>query len=192
MGFPPLNVGVAGPCPSSCKIASPCTKLDGGSRSPESCPYCLKALANEAEQTDNETDSDSEGVYEFTQDAHYSDQRDPQRGRAWARSSSRVLAFWRVVCETFQKIVDSKYFGRGIMVAILINTLSMGIEYHEQVSWLPSLHPASRRCSAPCWHHSHVAAGVSAATDRWSIEFTIPGGEVTNAFSSLVSAPAAV
>uniref|UniRef100_A0A8B9TAF0 Voltage-dependent T-type calcium channel subunit alpha-1G n=1 Tax=Anas platyrhynchos TaxID=8839 RepID=A0A8B9TAF0_ANAPL len=122
------------PCPSSCKISSPCTKLDGGSCSPEGCPYCLKALASEAEQTDNETaDSDSEeGVYEFTQDAHYSDQRDPQRGRARARSAGRVLAFWRVVCETFRKIVDSKYFGRGIMVAILINTLSMGIEYHEQ------------------------------------------------------------
>uniref|UniRef100_A0A672UW22 Voltage-dependent T-type calcium channel subunit alpha-1G n=1 Tax=Strigops habroptila TaxID=2489341 RepID=A0A672UW22_STRHB len=109
------------------------SKLDGGSCSPESCPYCLKALASEAELTDNETaDSDSEGVYEFTQDAHYSDQRDPQRGRARARRASRVLAFWHVVCETFRKIVDSKYFGRGIMVAILINTLSMGIEYHEQ------------------------------------------------------------
>ncbi|OXB77005.1 UNVERIFIED_CONTAM: hypothetical protein H355_014827 [Colinus virginianus] len=135
-GFFPVHVmdkgeGFRGPCPSSCKIASPCTKLDSGSRSPESCPYCLKALSNEAEQTD-ETDSDSEGVYEFTQDAHYSDQRDPQRGRAWAGSGGRVLAFWRVVCETFRKIVDSKYFGRGIMVAILINTLSMGIEYHEQ------------------------------------------------------------
>ncbi|KAM9537339.1 voltage-dependent T-type calcium channel subunit alpha-1G isoform 4-T4 [Guaruba guarouba] len=122
-----------GPCQSSCKISSPCTKLDGGSCSPESCPYCLKALASEAELTDNETaDSDSDGVYEFTQDAHYSDQRDPQRGRARARRASRVLAFWHVVCETFRKIVDSKYFGRGIMVAILINTLSMGIEYHEQ------------------------------------------------------------
>uniref|UniRef100_A0A8B9CC82 Voltage-dependent T-type calcium channel subunit alpha-1G n=1 Tax=Anser brachyrhynchus TaxID=132585 RepID=A0A8B9CC82_9AVES len=122
------------PCPSSCKISSPCTKLDSGSCNPEGCPYCLKALASEAEQTDNEmADSDSEeGVYEFTQDAHYSDQRDPQRGRARARSAGRVLAFWRVVCETFRKIVDSKYFGRGIMVAILINTLSMGIEYHEQ------------------------------------------------------------
>ncbi|OPJ88662.1 voltage-dependent T-type calcium channel subunit alpha-1G isoform B [Patagioenas fasciata monilis] len=122
-----------GPCQSSCKISSPCTKLDSGSCNPESCPYCLKALANEGELTDNETgDSDSEGVYEFTQDAHYSDQRDPQRGRARARKASRVLAFWHVVCETFRKIVDSKYFGRGIMVAILINTLSMGIEYHEQ------------------------------------------------------------
>ncbi|XP_075297354.1 voltage-dependent T-type calcium channel subunit alpha-1G isoform X2 [Opisthocomus hoazin] len=125
--------GFPGPCQSSCKISSPCTKLDGGSCNPESCPYCLKALASEAELTDNETaDSDSEGVYEFTQDAHYSDQRDPQRGRARARRASRVLAFWHVVCETFRKIVDSKYFGRGIMVAILINTLSMGIEYHEQ------------------------------------------------------------
>uniref|UniRef100_A0A8C3PN30 Voltage-dependent T-type calcium channel subunit alpha n=1 Tax=Calidris pygmaea TaxID=425635 RepID=A0A8C3PN30_9CHAR len=128
-----LETQSTGPCQSSCKISSPCTKLDGSSCNPESCPYCLKALASEAELTDNETgDSDSEGVYEFTQDAHYSDQRDPQRGRARARRVSRVLAFWHVVCETFRKIVDSKYFGRGIMVAILINTLSMGIEYHEQ------------------------------------------------------------
>ncbi|XP_074703141.1 voltage-dependent T-type calcium channel subunit alpha-1G isoform X10 [Strix aluco] len=125
--------GFPGPCQSSCKISSPCTKLDSSSCNPESCPYCLKALTSEAELTDNETaDSDSEGVYEFTQDAHYSDQRDPQRARARTRRASRVLAFWHVVCETFRKIVDSKYFGRGIMVAILINTLSMGIEYHEQ------------------------------------------------------------
>ncbi|XP_063265117.1 voltage-dependent T-type calcium channel subunit alpha-1G isoform X1 [Prinia subflava] len=125
--------GFSGPCQSSCRISSPCTKLDGGSCSPESCPYCLAALAGEPELSDHDSaDSDSEGVYEFTQDAHYSDQRDPQRGRAPARRAHLVLAFWHVVCETFRKIVDSKYFGRGIMVAILINTLSMGIEYHEQ------------------------------------------------------------
>ncbi|KAI1232406.1 hypothetical protein IHE44_0006866 [Lamprotornis superbus] len=129
----PCSAGISGPCQSSCKISSPCTKLEGGSCTPESCPYCLTALAGEAELSDNETaDSDSEGVYEFTQDAHYSDQRDPQRGKARARRAHLVLAFWHVVCETFRKIVDSKYFGRGIMVAILINTLSMGIEYHEQ------------------------------------------------------------
>ncbi|KAM7035321.1 voltage-dependent T-type calcium channel subunit alpha-1G isoform 2-T2 [Acridotheres tristis] len=128
-----LETQSTGPCQSSCKISSPCTKLEGGSCTPESCPYCLTALAGEAELSDNETaDSDSEGVYEFTQDAHYSDQRDPQRGKARARRAHLVLAFWHVVCETFRKIVDSKYFGRGIMVAILINTLSMGIEYHEQ------------------------------------------------------------
>nr|XP_009677160.1 PREDICTED: voltage-dependent T-type calcium channel subunit alpha-1G isoform X8 [Struthio camelus australis] len=125
--------GFPGTCQSTCKLSSPCAKLDGSSGNADSCPYCLKTLANDAELTDNETaDSDSDGVYEFTQDAHYSDQRDPQRGKARVKRVSRVMAFWHVVCETFRKIVDSKYFGRGIMVAILINTLSMGIEYHEQ------------------------------------------------------------
>ncbi|KYO31072.1 hypothetical protein Y1Q_0016435 [Alligator mississippiensis] len=122
-----------GACQSSCKITSQCGKLDSGSCNPDSCPYCIKTLANDPELVDNEAaDSDSEGVYEFTQDAHYSDRRDPQRGEIRGKKMSRFLVFWNIVCETFRKIVDSKYFGRGIMIAILINTLSMGIEYHEQ------------------------------------------------------------
>jgi hypothetical protein len=35
-------------------------------------------------------------------------------------------------CKIFKRIVDSKYFGHGIMIAILINTSSMGIEHHNQ------------------------------------------------------------
>uniref|UniRef100_H2YFM3 Ion transport domain-containing protein n=1 Tax=Ciona savignyi TaxID=51511 RepID=H2YFM3_CIOSA len=31
-----------------------------------------------------------------------------------------------------KRVVDSSYFNRGIMIAILINTLSMGIEHHSQ------------------------------------------------------------
>lgn len=42
--------------------------------------------------------------------------------RIWASFSGKLAA------------VDSKYFNRGIMVAILTNTLSMGVEYHEQVA----------------------------------------------------------
>ncbi|XP_026171699.1 voltage-dependent T-type calcium channel subunit alpha-1G [Mastacembelus armatus] len=107
---------------------------------PESCPYCAKALANESEGgTDsNETpgDSDSEGIYEFTQDLHHRDRRDSwqpkKKHRTLGKTAAKVVHFWRLVCDTFRKIVDSKYFGRGIMIAILINTLSMGIEYHEQ------------------------------------------------------------
>lgn len=82
-------------------------------------------------------DSDSEAVYEFTQDAQHGDLRDPhsrrQRRLGLDVEPNSVLAFWRLICDTFRKIVDSKYFGRGIMIAILVNTLSMGIEYHEQV-----------------------------------------------------------
>ncbi|KAM3860115.1 voltage-dependent T-type calcium channel subunit alpha-1G [Diretmus argenteus] len=107
---------------------------------PESCPYCAKALANESEggTEGNETpgDSDSEGVYEFTQDLHHRDGRDgrqtKRRHQRLGNTAVKVIRFWRLVSDTFRKIVDSKYFGRGIMIAILINTLSMGIEYHEQ------------------------------------------------------------
>ncbi|XP_053094644.1 voltage-dependent T-type calcium channel subunit alpha-1G isoform X12 [Pangasianodon hypophthalmus] len=103
---------------------------------PETCPYCIKSMGNDSEGTEaNETaDSDSEGVYEFTQDAHYRDGRDPNRKKKFklGARAAKVVHFWRLVCDTFRKIVDSKYFGRGIMIAILINTLSMGIEYHEQ------------------------------------------------------------
>ncbi|XP_068614530.1 voltage-dependent T-type calcium channel subunit alpha-1G-like [Brachionichthys hirsutus] len=108
---------------------------------PESCPCCAKALANESdggnESNDTPGDSDSEGVYEFTQDLHYRDRRDrrqpkKKKHRSLCKTAANVVHFWRLVCDTFRKIVDSKYFGRGIMIAILINTLSMGIEYHEQ------------------------------------------------------------
>ncbi|KAG7254244.1 hypothetical protein CRUP_011989, partial [Coryphaenoides rupestris] len=108
---------------------------------PEGCPYCAKALSESeggggGEGIDTPGDSDSEGVYEFTQDLQHRDRRDsrqPPRGqRGLSHTAGKVVRLWRLVCDTFRKIVDSKYFGRGIMIAILINTLSMGIEYHEQ------------------------------------------------------------
>ncbi|XP_077020879.1 voltage-dependent T-type calcium channel subunit alpha-1G isoform X1 [Tamandua tetradactyla] len=124
-------------CQSSCKISSPCLKADSGACSPDSCPYCVRARTGDVELTDREMlDSDSEAVYEFTQDAQHSDLRDPHSRRRQSLGldvqPGSVLAFWRLICDTFRKIVDSKYFGRGIMIAILVNTLSMGIEYHEQ------------------------------------------------------------
>ncbi|XP_038180835.1 voltage-dependent T-type calcium channel subunit alpha-1G isoform X28 [Arvicola amphibius] len=132
-----LETQSTGACHSSCKISSPCSKADSGTCGPDSCPYCARTGAGEPESADHEMpDSDSEAVYEFTQDAQHSDLRDPhsrrQRSLGPDAEPSSVLAFWRLICDTFRKIVDSKYFGRGIMIAILVNTLSMGIEYHEQ------------------------------------------------------------
>lgn len=43
-------------------------------------------------------------------------------------------AVWREMRAKLRGIVDSKYFNRGIMMAILVNTVSMGIEHHEQAS----------------------------------------------------------
>ncbi|XP_003466900.1 voltage-dependent T-type calcium channel subunit alpha-1G isoform X27 [Cavia porcellus] len=132
-----LETQSTGTCHGSCKFSSPCSKADSGACGPDSCPYCAQPGTGELEPGDQEMpDSDSEAVYEFTQDAQHSDLRDPhsrrQRTLGVDAEPSPVLAFWRLICDTFRKIVDSKYFGRGIMIAILVNTLSMGIEYHEQ------------------------------------------------------------
>uniref|UniRef100_A0A8C9W272 Calcium voltage-gated channel subunit alpha1 I n=1 Tax=Scleropages formosus TaxID=113540 RepID=A0A8C9W272_SCLFO len=46
--------------------------------------------------------------------------------RSWCKE------LWRNMKAKLWGIVESKYFNRGIMIAILINTISMGIEHHEQ------------------------------------------------------------
>ncbi|XP_029456505.1 voltage-dependent T-type calcium channel subunit alpha-1G isoform X3 [Rhinatrema bivittatum] len=128
-----LETQSTGACKGSCKLSDHGGKPDSGVCHPDNCPHCSRALNSEVEATDTDTvDSESEGVYEFTQDAQYNDQRDSRRGESQTAKPNKVLELWKLVCETFRKIVDSKYFGRGIMIAILINTLSMGIEYHEQ------------------------------------------------------------
>lgn len=45
------------------------------------------------------------------------------------RIASKMLSFVR---RYVRRLVEQKYFQQGILLAILINTLSMGIEYHNQ------------------------------------------------------------
>lgn len=49
------------------------------------------------------------------------------------RPKKRCKELWHDITAKLWGIVESKYFNRGIMIAILINTISMGIEHHEQV-----------------------------------------------------------
>uniref|UniRef100_A0A4X2LA55 Voltage-dependent T-type calcium channel subunit alpha-1H n=1 Tax=Vombatus ursinus TaxID=29139 RepID=A0A4X2LA55_VOMUR len=118
----------------------------------QNCPYCANILEDpEFELSELETyDSDTNGVYEFTQDLRHGDHRDPiqQPQQAQPQSGARrrggshrkkaagdrsgVACLWAAFGNKLKRIVDSKYFNRGIMIAILINTLSMGIEHHEQ------------------------------------------------------------
>ncbi|XP_036861567.2 voltage-dependent T-type calcium channel subunit alpha-1H isoform X1 [Manis javanica] len=116
------------------------------------CPYCASALEDpKFELSDSESgDSDGHAVYEFTRDVQHGDHRDPAQpppaadmpGRAGARRQARRQAasgersglghVWTTVSGELRRVVGSKYFSRGIMVAILTNTLSMGVEHHEQ------------------------------------------------------------
>ncbi|XP_034781997.2 voltage-dependent T-type calcium channel subunit alpha-1H-like isoform X1 [Acipenser ruthenus] len=100
------------------------------------CPYCASALDNpEFDLSDSDSgDSDTDVVYEFTQDLRRGTEcRNRQFGRKKKPKEKNKLAqCWDLFCQKLNRIVESKYFNRGIMIAILINTLSMGIEYHEQ------------------------------------------------------------
>ncbi|KAG5832419.1 hypothetical protein ANANG_G00290960 [Anguilla anguilla] len=104
-----------------------------------SCPYCAQALENpDLELSDSDSGgSGADGIYEFTQDRCHGNEGRPgrsrsQRRRARARDRNCVALCWEVFRRKLKRIVESKYFNRGIMIAILINTLSMGIEYHQQ------------------------------------------------------------
>ncbi|XP_011061777.1 PREDICTED: voltage-dependent T-type calcium channel subunit alpha-1G isoform X4 [Acromyrmex echinatior] len=66
----------------------------------------------------------------------------PEDGEKWQKSSrprqllrragSCCICTLRCIRRWIKKLVEHKYFQQGILLAILINTLSMGIEYHNQ------------------------------------------------------------
>jgi hypothetical protein len=51
----------------------------------------------------------------------------------WRWISTCFSSCLRGIRRAIQSLVEHKYFQQGILLAILINTLSMGIEYHNQV-----------------------------------------------------------
>lgn len=57
------------------------------------------------------------------------DEEGQEDGAAWLCGD-----VWRETRAKLRGIVESKYFNRGIMMAILVNTVSMGIEHHQQAS----------------------------------------------------------
>jgi voltage-dependent calcium channel T type alpha-1G len=63
-----------------------------------------------------------------------------------SRAYHACITCYKVVSKIFhfirkyiKRLVDHKYFQQGILLAILINTLSMGIEYHNQPEELTAI-----------------------------------------------------
>ncbi|XP_075174449.1 voltage-dependent T-type calcium channel subunit alpha-1H isoform X3 [Anomaloglossus baeobatrachus] len=138
-------VGEHGLCRSSSKLSSLSVPCSLPSPQPsqiicelQNCAYCSNLLENpELDLSDSDScESDTNAVYEFTQDLRHGDQRDHvQKAKTFRRKekeANKICKLWEEFTNRLKRIVDSKYFNRGIMIAILINTLSMGIEYHEQ------------------------------------------------------------
>ncbi|XP_048848386.1 voltage-dependent T-type calcium channel subunit alpha-1I-like isoform X3 [Brienomyrus brachyistius] len=114
-------VPVAEDCPD-CRMALPVREVTGA----------LSVSANEEEEDRamEETDGysnhleEDEGADEVVE--HKANRRKRMSCWGWCR------ALWRSMRVNLRSIVESKYFNRGIMIAILINTISMGIEHHDQ------------------------------------------------------------
>lgn len=112
---------------------------------PSNCPRCHKAQQEAArrlsvlDSADSEQDEGEEANEEEGDGRKGSDgtgdlekEEDGEEGGQLALCSD----MWQEVRIKLRGIVESKYFNRGIMIAILVNTISMGIEHHEQVTKL--------------------------------------------------------
>ncbi|KAM7394509.1 hypothetical protein PAMP_021307 [Pampus punctatissimus] len=105
------------------------------------CPYCIYYNQLSDSEVVNEQPEDQQRGYSNSchgnspchsnSPCHCSS---PCRGEAQVSEPKKRLwqRCWAGLRTKLELIVGSRYFSRGIMIAILINTLSMGIEYHEQ------------------------------------------------------------
>lgn len=71
---------------------------------------------------------------EDEEDSWYSEYEDELSGSGTTRVRYRgpCCRFWKARQAQLRRLVGHQYFQRGILTAILVNTLSMGIEYHDQ------------------------------------------------------------
>nr|XP_033785401.1 voltage-dependent T-type calcium channel subunit alpha-1I isoform X2 [Geotrypetes seraphini] len=101
-----------------------------------SCPQCKKGPWDGRRRPS--VPESSESKQEEAQECGSSHRKssdggsDPEKEEEEEGDEGFCESFWREVRIKLRGIVDSKYFNRGIMIAILVNTISMGIEHHEQ------------------------------------------------------------
>ncbi|XP_062308689.1 voltage-dependent T-type calcium channel subunit alpha-1I, partial [Osmerus eperlanus] len=103
-------------------------------QNPEDCPQCaaILSLREEVGAVDNSANGEEEEAVEETdrEENHLEDWREEEKKKR--KCFGRCKDTWDEMRRKLWGIVESKYFNRGIMIAILINTISMGIEHHNQ------------------------------------------------------------
>uniref|UniRef100_A0A7N6AE22 Ion transport domain-containing protein n=1 Tax=Anabas testudineus TaxID=64144 RepID=A0A7N6AE22_ANATE len=99
------------------------------------CPYCI--YYNQLSDSENVNEQPDDQQLGYSNSCHGNSPchcSSPRRDDALVSEPKKRLfeRCWAGLRTKLELIVGSRYFNRGIMIAILINTLSMGIEYHEQ------------------------------------------------------------
>lgn len=133
----------AAPCPHHNKAdhTSPPVALTAASGS-DGCPQCATALSltDGVGPVCTQKDKAEDGAVEETDEERGGSgskdkgkKRQEGGGKQGGCCRKPCTDIWYDTRVKLWEIVESKYFNRGIMIAILINTISMGIEHHEQV-----------------------------------------------------------
>ncbi|XP_067830266.1 voltage-dependent T-type calcium channel subunit alpha-1I [Heptranchias perlo] len=97
---------------------------------PNHCPQCNSIEQTPAAKPSDWVDAEAGEVCEAETDADAVPET--KRSRRKEGDKSWCVELWNEARCKLTSIVESKYFNRGIMMAILVNTISMGIEHHEQ------------------------------------------------------------
>ncbi|XP_027874293.1 voltage-dependent T-type calcium channel subunit alpha-1I-like [Xiphophorus couchianus] len=119
------------------------SKVDG-------CPQCAAALELKdgvgavcvaGDETEEEAVDKNDNEDKQKQGTKDEDKKPPKsaENRIGCSPKKQCKELWQDTRKKLWRIVESKYFNRGIMMAILINTISMGIEHHEQPEQLTNV-----------------------------------------------------
>ncbi|XP_077411716.1 voltage-dependent T-type calcium channel subunit alpha-1I isoform X2 [Vanacampus margaritifer] len=106
----------------------------------QDCPLCALALEEgprTAGKAASGDDDEGDAVKETDKEENHLDKKgDANEGKKEKKKKRSCFGLCKDVWDEIRRklwgIVESKYFSRGIMIAILINTISMGIEHHNQ------------------------------------------------------------
>lgn len=102
------------------------------SPNPLECPQCAAALSlKEGEGSTGHSANGEEEESALEETDRDEDSEDTLKNERTCFGKCKDI--WDEIRVKLWGIVESKYFNRGIMIAILINTISMGIEHHNQV-----------------------------------------------------------
>uniref|UniRef100_A0AAQ6AAL8 Ion transport domain-containing protein n=1 Tax=Amphiprion ocellaris TaxID=80972 RepID=A0AAQ6AAL8_AMPOC len=133
---PPAGGGRAFSCPHQSKQDHDSQPLANSislsvPQSPEDCPICALSLKERGDSGNGE-ENEEDAVKETSKEENHLEERGDEEKKCRRSCFGRCRDLWNDMRRKLWGIVESKYFSRGIMIAILINTISMGIEHHNQ------------------------------------------------------------
>ncbi|XP_068434908.1 voltage-dependent T-type calcium channel subunit alpha-1I isoform X1 [Clinocottus analis] len=111
-------------------------------QNPEDCPICalsLKEGARAVGDSTNGEEHEEDAVKETSKDENHLEEKGDGEKKRKRTCFGHCKDVWNDMRRKLWGIVESKYFSRGIMIAILINTISMGIEHHNQPDQLTNV-----------------------------------------------------